>query len=124
MTTLQTLQSKILADGVIDDAEVELLRRELYIDNQIDKEDVEFLMELRSEARSVCPAFEELFFQALKDNVLQDGSIEGEEAHWLRAMLFADGKIDDREKKFLRDLKREARQTSPEFQILYGECMR
>ena len=37
--------------------------------------------------------------------------------------LFADGQIDDREKKFLRDLKSAARRTSPEFQVLYGECM-
>jgi hypothetical protein len=72
----------------------------------------------------VCPAFEQLFFQAVKDNVLTDGSIDAEEASWLRAMLFADGVIDDREKQFLRELRKEARQVSPEFKKLCDECLK
>src|SRR5207244_508489 len=104
--------------------EVEVIRRELYADGTIDRDEVEFLIALRNEARSVCPAFEQLFFQALKQNVLADGSIDAAEADWLRRMLFADGTIDDREKQFLRELKNEAQQASPEFQALYRECMK
>ena len=123
MIPLRTLKKELLADGQIEDAAVEVIRRELYTDNRIDKRAVEFLLELRREARSLCPAFEGLFFQVLKDNVLQDGFIDPDETHWLRQLLLVDGTINDRAREFLRDLKREARRTSLEFQILYGELM-
>jgi uncharacterized tellurite resistance protein B-like protein len=124
MADLQKLKRDILADGRIDDQEVEVIRRELYADGEIDRDEVEFLIALRNEARSTTPAFEKLFFDALKRNVLADGSIDAEEAAWLRKMLFADGKIDDNEKKFLKELKSQAREVSPEFQRLCDECMK
>ena len=124
MANLQNLKAQVLADGKIEDHEVEIIRRELYADGQIDKDEVEFLIALRNEAKAVCPAFEELFFKAVKQNVLTDGSIDAEEAAWLRSMLFADGKIDDLEKKFLGELKKEAKRVSPEFQTLYDQCMK
>src|SRR3954462_15599672 len=102
MADLQKLKAEILADGRIEEQEVETIRRKLYADGQIDREEVEFLISLRNEAKSVCPAFEKLFFQALEQNVLEDGSIDATEAAWLRKMLFADGKVDDAEKQFLR----------------------
>jgi hypothetical protein len=124
MSQLAELRSRLLADGKIDDEEVALVRKELFADGQIDRDEVEFLIAVRNEAREVCPAFEELFFTALKQNVLTDGSIDADEAAWLRKMLFADGKVDDAEKKFLQALKSEARQVSPEFQQLFDECMK
>ena len=60
---------------------------------------------------------------SIKDNVLLDGKIDAAEARWLRKMLFADGIIDADEKKFLKDLKREANATSPAFDALYNECL-
>ena len=42
------------------------------------------------------PAFEQFFYQAIKDHILADGRIDAEEAAWLRRMLFADGKIEGR----------------------------
>src|SRR3974390_319486 len=101
----------IWADGKIDDAEVKVLKKELYADGKIDKKEVEFLIELRNNAQKrakgvpLSPSFENLFFKAVQDNVLEDGVISGKEASWLRKMLFADGKIDDNEKKFLKKLK-------------------
>jgi hypothetical protein len=124
MANLQKLKAEVLADGRIDEGEVDRLRDELYADGQIDKDEVEFLIALRNEAIATCPAFEKLFFRAIKDNVLTDGTIDAEEAAWLRAMLFADGKIDANEKQFLRELRGEARQVSPEFQRLYEECLK
>src|SRR5438067_1865739 len=112
----------ILADGNIDDNEVKILRKELYADGKIDKEEVEFLIELRNGAKECSPAFTKFFFKAVKDNVLEDGDIDADEADWLREMLYADKKIDDDEKKFLRELKRGAKKLSPEFEALYEEC--
>jgi uncharacterized tellurite resistance protein B-like protein len=121
----------ILADGKIDDPEVKILQRELWSDKMIDQEEVEFLIELRNKAQKkakakkeeVNPKFERLFFKAIEENVLEDGKISATEAGWLRKMLFADGKIDDNEKKFLNSLKKKATHPSPEFDRLYQECV-
>jgi uncharacterized membrane protein YebE (DUF533 family) len=120
----------ILADGVIDDSEVKALKKELWEDGQIDSDEVKFLIELRNAAQkkagkggTVNPKFENLFFQAITENVLKDGKIDTREANWLRSMLFADGKIDANEKKFMTGLKKKATKTSPAFDKLYQECM-
>jgi hypothetical protein len=123
MADLQMLKTNVLADGMIEDHEVEMIRQELYADGKIDKDEVEFLTALRNEARWACPAFEEFFFEAIKQNVLTDGFIDAEEAGWLRQMLFAGGKIEASERTFLWELKHEAKQVSPDFQQLYDECM-
>jgi uncharacterized tellurite resistance protein B-like protein len=121
----------ILADGKIDDPEVKMLQRELWADGKIDAKEVEFLIELRTTAQkkakakkeTVNPKFETLFFKAIEQNVLRDGKISAKEANWMRKMLFADGKIDDNEKKFLNRVKKAATKTSPEFDQLYQECV-
>jgi hypothetical protein len=121
----------VLADGVIDDEEVKILKKELWADRHIDKEEVGFLIELRNTAQKKAKAkgkkmnakFEKLFFDAIEENVLRDGQIDSSEAVWLRKMLFADQIIDANEKKFLGRLKKGARKTSPAFDRLYAECM-
>jgi uncharacterized tellurite resistance protein B-like protein len=119
----------LLADGKIDDAEVKVIKKELYADGKIDRKEVEFLIELRNAAQrkakdgTLSTAFENLFFKAVQDNVLEDGVISAKEAGWLRKMLFADGKIDDNEKKFLKKLKASAKKTAPAFNALYTECV-
>jgi uncharacterized tellurite resistance protein B-like protein len=123
--------STLLADGQIDDKECAALRRELWADGKIDKTEVKFLIELRNQAQKkakannaeVNPTFTRMFFKAIEDNVLKDGVITGSEAKWLRDMLFADGKIDADEKKFLARIKKAATKTSPAFDALYEECM-
>jgi uncharacterized tellurite resistance protein B-like protein len=123
MADLQKLKATILADGMIENHEVEIIRQSLYADGKIDKDEVEFLIALRNEAQRVCSAFEEYFFEAVKQNVLTDGFLDAEEADWLRRMLYADGKIEERERKFLWELRHEAERVSPEFQQLYYECL-
>jgi hypothetical protein len=123
--------SAFLADGVIDDTEVKILKKELWADGKIDQDEVEFLIDLRNLAQKKAKAkkkrlkasFEKLFFKAVEQNVMADGTIDAEEARWLRAMLFADKKIDANEKKFLVRLKKAAKSTSPAFDRLYAECM-
>src|SRR5438093_5392982 len=90
----------VLADGVIEDGEVKVLKKELYKDGVIDRKEVEFLIDLRNQAQKkakgepLSATFEKFFFKAIEDNVLEDGVITGSEAKWLRTMLYADGKID------------------------------
>jgi len=118
----------ILADGQIDDTEVKILKKELFADKKIDREEAEFLVELRNKAQKkaketgVNPAFEKLFFSALETHILEDGVIDAEEAHFLESLIFADKKVDDNEKKFLAKLKKGAQQTCPEFEALFEKC--
>src|SRR5262249_10837053 len=75
--------SLILADGLISDEEIKVLKKELYADGKIDRKEVEYLVELRNAAHKkakvkkaeVNPKFEKMFFQAIEDNVLDNGVI-------------------------------------------------
>jgi hypothetical protein len=120
-----------LSDGAIDDSEVKVLKQELFNGGKIDKEDVNFLVELRGTAQKkakskggrINPAFEKLFFQAVEVNVITKGKIDTPEARWLRTVLLADKRIDANKKRFLNKLKKSAKKTSPAFDKLYAECM-
>jgi uncharacterized tellurite resistance protein B-like protein len=124
MLNLRQIEQHILANGKVDSHELETLRRELYADGKIDRAEADFLVELHKRVQHLTPAFEHFFYQAIKDHILADGRIDAEEAAWLRRMLFADGKIDDRERKLLHELKGEAKQVSHEFEALFEECMK
>lgn len=121
--------SALLADGVIDEQEVKVIKKELLADGKIDRKELEFLVELRTQAQKKAKgaalngAFENFFFKVLHDNILADGSISAKEAGWLRNVLFADGHIDEGEKKFLKRLKGAAKKTAAQFDALYEECM-
>lgn len=49
MAELLKLKAQILAHGIIGDAEVEVICRELYPEGEIDREVVEFLLSIRDE---------------------------------------------------------------------------
>jgi hypothetical protein len=70
------------------------------------------------------PSFEKFFYQAIKDHILADARIDADEAEWLRQMIWADGKINDEERKFMHELKGEAKHAAPEFEALFKECMK
>ena len=119
----------LLADGVIDDTEVKVIKKELYADGKIDQKELEFLIDLRSAAQKkakgapLSSAFENLFFKAVQDNVLADGIITAKETAFLRKAIMADGKVDDAEKAFLKRIKKGAKKTSASFDKLYAECV-
>ena len=112
-----------LADGKIDTREAKIIKDEVWADGKLDKSELEFLLDLKKNAKSVVGDFNKMLFAAIKAAVLADGEISAKEAAWLRQFLYADGKIDDDEKKFLRDLKASARATCPEFEALFTQAM-
>jgi hypothetical protein len=124
MLKLRQLERDVLATGKIDGPELDLLRRQLYVDGKIDRPNADFLVELHKRVQRLSPAFEQFFYQAIKDHILADGWIDGQNAAWLRRMLCADGKIDDEERKFLHELRGEAKNVSREFERLFAECMK
>lgn len=121
MVKLRHIEQDILATGKVDGPKLERLRRELYTHDTIERPEADFLVELHKRVQHCTPAFEQFFYQAIKDHILAQGRIDAEETAWLRRMLFADGKIEDKERKFLHELKGEAKQVSREFEILFFE---
>lgn len=123
MLDLRELEQSILVDGRVDSHELEVLRHQLYANGKIGRREADFLVELHKRVQHLSPAFEHFFYQAIKDHILTDGRIDAEEAAWLRQVLCADGKIKDEERKFLHELKGEAKQFSREFEVLFKESM-
>lgn len=124
MLKLRQIEQDILATGKVDGPELESLRRALYAHEKIERPEADFLVELHKRVQHLSPAFEQLYYQAIKDHILAHGRIDAEETTWLKQMLFADGKIDDEERKFLHELKGEAKHVSREFEVLFGESMK
>jgi uncharacterized tellurite resistance protein B-like protein len=124
MLELRKIEQDILATGKVDNHELEVLRERLYSGGKIARPEVDFLIELHKRVEHGTPAFDQFFYQAVKDHILQDGRIDAEATGWLRQMVFADGKIDDEERKLLHELRGEARQVSREFETLFEECMK
>jgi len=111
-----------LADGRIDTREATIIKDEIWADGRLDKSELEFLLDLKKGATTVVREFNTMLFAALKAAVLADGEISAKEANWLRRFLYADGRIDDEEKRFLQELKAGARKTAPEFDELYKQA--
>ena len=114
MNNLSELKTSILADGVIDEAEVKQLRELLYADGKIDKEEAEFLFELNDavSGEDNHSSWETFFIEAITSFLLEDetspGEIDDEEAKWLLAKIQGDGQIDGIEKALLDNLKKKA----------------
>lgn len=117
------LKQVLLADGVIDAAETRLIKKEILADGVVDGKEIDFLVELRNAAKKNSPEFEKFFFEALTMNILADGCIDRNEVRKLRSILYADGKIDNREKAFLKKLKARAKKACPEFDGLFKKCV-
>jgi hypothetical protein len=124
MLQLRQIEQDIMATGKVSGHELKVLRQQMYVSGKIDRRGADFLVEIHKRVQHLTPAFEHFFYQAIKDHILGHGRIDAEEADWLRQMLFADGIIDDKERKFLHELKGEAKQVSQEFEVLFAECMK
>ena len=118
MANLYQLRSALLRDERITDDEVAIIREFIEQDGKLDLDDVRFLVELLSDARDVCPSFDDLFFPALKDVFLRDGKIGMDEHFYLLKMLYSDGHVRESERRFLVELREEAAEVSPEFEAL------
>jgi|SRR5262245_12606681 len=108
----------ILADGYIEEKETEIIKKEIMADGVVNKAEAEFLIDLRKSAPRAVAKFHQFVFEVVKKAILADGAISAAEASWLEKFVTADGKVDDMEKAFLKDLKASAKKTSPEFEAL------
>lgn len=129
MSALRSIKPKILVegeDGRIDEQDLALIQSTLP-PGPIAADDMKVLMELRSDARSVCSAFDAWFFPIFKEYLLADGQISPMEQYQLLHMLYGAGGIDPAERAFLQDLRQELSKLggmNPEFERLYQQAMR
>jgi len=124
MQDFRPIEHDVMANDRVDGSELDVVGRQLYAAGKIDRQRADFLVELHKRVQHFTSAFEHFIYQAIKKYILADGRIDAEEAAWLRQMLFADGKIDDQERKLLHELAGEAKQVSPEFEVLFAESMK
>lgn len=115
MKSLEQLKNELLADGIIDAAEVEELKEILFYDGIIDTEEAEFLFEINDavSGKENHPNWETLFVEAITSYLLEDenspGEIDDVESNWLYEKINGDGQIDFAEKNLLLNLKRKAK---------------
>lgn len=116
MNNLSELKKSILADGIIDEQEVNQLREVIYEDGKIDKEEADFIFELNDavSGKANHSSWKTLFVDVITDFLLEDvnspGIIDEDEAKWLVEKLQSDGKLDILELTLLQNLKAKAKQ--------------
>src|SRR5205823_2753841 len=115
MQELRRIEQDILARGKVDSDHLEALRVALYAGGTVGRPAADFLAELHKRVGHPNPAFEHLFYRAVRDHVLADGRVDAEEAAWLRRLLLEGGTLKDEGRAFLHELRGEAGATSPEF---------
>lgn len=118
MPGLNALRELILNDGRITENEVGVIRRYIQADSQLDLDDVKCLVQLLSEATEVCAAFDEVFFPALREVILEDGRVGPAEQFYLLKMLYSDGHIRPSEVQFLLELRESVTEVTPELEAL------
>lgn len=124
MKELRRIEQEILTTGKVDSDHLEALRLALYAGGTVGRPEADFLVELHKRVQHPNPAFEHLFYRAVRDHVLVDGRIDAGEAAWLRRVLLADGTLRDEGRQFLHELRGVAGGTSPEFEALFAEAMK
>lgn len=126
MKSLEQLKNELLADGIIDLAEVKELKEILYADGIIDTEEAEFLFEINDavSGKENDPSWETLFIDAITSYLLDDentpGEIDTEEAEWLYNKIKGDGQIDGTEKNLLVNLKSKAKSFPSNLESLFS----
>jgi hypothetical protein len=120
---MREIAERIIANGRVDDHEIKVLEQLIYSDGKIDRKEANFMVELHKRVAFRSPAFEKFHYRILKDHVLANGFIGSGEVKWLREVLLDDDRVDDEERKFLRELKGEASTFPAEFEKLYKDCM-
>ena len=122
MAGMRELKSKILSDETIDDADVEIIRH-LIKEDGVDLENLRALVEMCCEAKQTCPAFRRLLLDSLKDHILEDGEVFLSEQFYLLKAFYADGIIDDEEKRLLQEIKASVKVVTPEFEAMCEQVM-
>ena len=118
MSSYYEVVQHVLADRKIDDGELKLLCDHVYRKGTPNLDDVRLLVELYTGVPKLSAAFENFFYGVMKKVILADGEIQPGEQFYLLKVIYSDRVIRPRELEFLRELRREAKSVTPEFETL------
>ena len=126
--TLDEIRQQVTMDGIISDDEVDGIRRRLFLDGRIDREEAELVFEL-NDATSGCEEnsakWQVLFIDAIASFVLGDANspeqIDDDEAKWLVERIEGDGQYDANERALLAHLKQHASRIAAPLANLLGK---
>jgi len=111
---LVALVAAVVADGVVDAAEVNELRAVFLEDGTIDREEADALFEINDavSGNDNDASYEPFFVETLASHVLEDeetpGVVDAAEGDWLADAIGADGDIDMAEQALLLNIKANA----------------
>ncbi len=125
---LSALKTSVLKDGIIDKAEIEMIRKVIYGTGSgggegVDRAEADFIFDLNdaTSGKNNHPSWKELFVEAITKYVLDDetspGEMDDEEAIYLVNKIQKDGKIDDIEKALIDNIKAKAKSISTKFTL-------
>lgn len=118
---LKSLKAAVLEDGIIDDDEVEVIKKVIYgsggaAGERVDRTEADFLFDLNdaTSGKDNSPAWKDLFVEAISKHVLEDevspGIVDEEETSWLIGRIEGDETYDDNEKALLVHIKKNAKE--------------
>ncbi|WP_372364705.1 hypothetical protein [Candidatus Uabimicrobium sp. HlEnr_7] len=113
----------ILVDREIDARETRLIKEMILEDSVIDEEELEFLIHLRNTAKTKHQKFEQFFFKSLRKFMLKDGNITSKKAQKIHEIITVDEKIGRRERKFVRELRVDAKKCSKKYDELFVDIL-
>ncbi len=116
---LASLKASILADGIIDADEVELVKTVIYgkgggAGEGVDRAEADFLFAINDAVtgKDNAPTWQVLLAEAITKHVLEDeispDEVDEDEAAWLIAKIEGDGQVDEAEKAILASIKANA----------------
>jgi hypothetical protein len=120
---LSSVKTAVLTDGVIDEAEVEMIRKVVYGSGggagaSVDRAEADFLFDLNeaTSGKENHPAWKALFIEAISKHLLEDetspGVVDEAEGDWLVSRVEGDEQYDENEKALLANIKQNAQSIS------------
>ncbi len=116
---LDSLKPVILADGIIDADEVEMLKKVVYgtgggAGEGVDRAEADLLFDLNDavSGKANDPSWKAFFVEAISKHVLEDdvspGVIDDDEAAYLMEKIQADGQVDEIEQALIENIRAKA----------------
>lgn len=118
---LDSLKEAIIADGIVDAEEVEMLQKVIYGAGgaggaDVDRVEADMLFDINDATTSNDghdPSWQAFFVEAISKHVLEDeespGDIDESEGDWLISKVEGDGEYDENEKALLSNIKNNAK---------------
>lgn len=127
--TLDALKKAVIADGVVDAAEVEMMSKVVYggggaSGSTVDRAEADMLFDINdatTDNDGHDPSWQNFFVEAIAKHVLEDeqspGEVDADEGDWLVGRIEGDGEYDANEKALLAHIKANAKSITGKLQF-------